>query len=95
MKEKWRHRTKESNRQSQKMRKSQGLDSRASQGLWLDHVGPFVFGQKLHKEDYNPNFFQTLVAQATKELDSGASKETKNNCEKGQCNTNKTKEVTT
>jgi hypothetical protein len=49
----------------------------------------------LRKEDYNPNFGQTQVVQATKELDSGASKETENNCEGGQRNTNKTKEVTT
>jgi hypothetical protein len=49
----------------------------------------------LHKEDYSPNFGQTQVAQATKELDSGASKETENGCEKGQRNTNKEKEVTT
>jgi hypothetical protein len=49
----------------------------------------------LRKEDYSPNFGQTQVAQATKELDSGASKETENGYEEGKCNTNKAKEVTT
>jgi hypothetical protein len=49
----------------------------------------------LCKEDYSPNFGQTQVVQATKELDSGASKETENGWKEGQRNTNKAKEVTT
>jgi hypothetical protein len=49
----------------------------------------------LCKKDYSPSFGQTRVAQATKELDSGASKETKISCKKGQRNTSKEKEVTT
>jgi hypothetical protein len=49
----------------------------------------------LCEEYYSPNFGQTQVAQATKELDSGVEKETKNGCEEGQHNTSKEKEVTT
>jgi hypothetical protein len=37
-------RTKERNKHSQKPWKSQGLDSRVSQGLWSEPVGPFIFG---------------------------------------------------
>jgi hypothetical protein len=48
----------------------------------------------LIQEESSPNFGQTQVAQATKELDSGIRKETKNNCEEGQHKTNKAKEVT-
>jgi hypothetical protein len=45
----------------------------------------------LDKKEYSPNFGQKWVAQATKKLDSGASKETKNGCEKGQHNTSEAK----
>jgi hypothetical protein len=61
----------------------------------LDLLGPSFLGLKLCKKDYSPSFGLTRVAQATKELDSGASKETKIGCEKGQHNTNKEKAVTT
>jgi len=47
----------------------------------------------LGKEDYSPNFFQTQLAQYTKELDNGAREETKNGWKEGQRNTNKEKEV--
>jgi hypothetical protein len=29
---------------SRKLRKNQALDSRVSQGLWSEPVGPFIFG---------------------------------------------------
>jgi hypothetical protein len=38
----------------------------------------------LRKEDYSPNFGQKQVVKATKEMDSGASKETENGWKKGQ-----------
>jgi hypothetical protein len=37
-------RTRENNSCSWKLRKNQTLDSRASQGLWSEPVGPFIFG---------------------------------------------------
>ena len=36
-------RTRESNSYSQKLLNNRVLDSRASQGLWLEPVGPFIF----------------------------------------------------
>jgi hypothetical protein len=49
----------------------------------------------LTKEDYSPNFGQTQVSQATKEMDSKAREETENGWKEEQRNTNKEKEVTT
>jgi hypothetical protein len=90
-KEEQRHRIKEINKHSQKPWKIQGLDSRVSQGLWLELVGPFIFYYKFLKEDYSPNFCQKQVTQATKELESGASKEIENGWKEGHRNTNKEK----